>query len=331
MISIIIPCYNSEKYILKNLKSLLNQSCKDFEAIFIDDGSSDRTIEYINEYLNDNIIRYKVYSTSHKGVGAARNFGIKMSSAPYIMFLDSDDYLKDYAVEICIKEIKDKNPDIIIGEYIHENNNKVVWEYRDTYEKFNLGLNKYDILNLIFDNRIHIVTSNAIYNSKLFKNIKFSEKCEYHEDLNVWYKLINNAETFTYIPEILFGYVIRNDSISHNFDINKLQQGIYMLKELINTFENDRIPDEIINKIIRKTIPNICYLFFNNLCLNYDNIIEIYKKNKYFEFMKNANIENKNIRSIIKYLRIKLIAYLPGLYILVWKIYREKMKPLIGR
>ena len=90
-ISVIIPVYNSEKYIVKCLDSLEVQSMKDIEVILINDGSTDQTKELIEEYQRTHNLKIRLYSRENAGQAAARNFGVLQAQGNYIAFLDSDD------------------------------------------------------------------------------------------------------------------------------------------------------------------------------------------------------------------------------------------------
>lgn len=87
--SVVIPLYNKERFISETLQSVLAQTFDDFEIIIVNDGSTDASEQKVNAF-NDPRIRY--YLRENKGVAAARNFGITLSNADYIAFLDSDDY-----------------------------------------------------------------------------------------------------------------------------------------------------------------------------------------------------------------------------------------------
>ena len=95
-ISIIVPMYNSEKYIKKCLESILNQTYEDFEVLLVNDGSTDKTESIVNRY-NDKRIKY--IKNKKSGIGKTRNLGIDKSKGEYLMFVDSDDYLDKSAVE----------------------------------------------------------------------------------------------------------------------------------------------------------------------------------------------------------------------------------------
>ena len=96
--SVIIPVYNSEKYLKECLDSLVNQTFKDFEIICINDGSTDNSKKLLEEYANKDD-RINVYSQENQGVGAARNYGMTLAKGKYINFLDSDDILSANALK----------------------------------------------------------------------------------------------------------------------------------------------------------------------------------------------------------------------------------------
>jgi glycosyltransferase involved in cell wall biosynthesis len=331
MISIIVPCYNSKKFIDKNLSSLIKQTCNEFQVIFIDDGSIDNIGMYIREKLENYNIRFQVHGIGHKGVGYARNLGVNLTSTPYTIFLDADDYLMENTIEIIVNSIKNQPSDIIFGEYIHELNDKIVWNYEDVYKKINYDISGEELLNFIFNNEIHICTGSIIFKTELLKKGLFKEDCLYDEDLNLYYKIIATAETVKFIPSILMVYVIREKSLSHDLNVNKLKQGISMFEDLMETFIREGISSEVIQKINTKVIPNTCLLFFNKLCLIERNIVDIFRENGYFKKMRYAELENRSMLAFVKYFRIKLIGFCPNLYKNVWRIYQLNVKKLIRR
>ena len=103
ILSVIIPVYNAEKYIGETISSLLNQSLNELEIIFVDDGSSDRSVEIIRSYMKTER-RIILLSQKHKNAGPARNAGLKIAKGDYIHFLDADDYVINYGYETIIKK-----------------------------------------------------------------------------------------------------------------------------------------------------------------------------------------------------------------------------------
>lgn len=113
-ISIIISAYNGEKYIVKYVESILNQSYKNLEIIIINDESKDNTINILSYYkgLNSKI---RVIDKQNEGVSSARNYGIKISSGDYIIFVDADDTLEPNAVEVLLELIINGNVELAIA------------------------------------------------------------------------------------------------------------------------------------------------------------------------------------------------------------------------
>lgn len=98
MISIIVPVYNSEKYIDRCLDSILNQTYKDLEIVLVNDGSNDQSLKILENYaLRDT--RIKVVNQENKGVAAARNTGLDNATGDYILYVDSDDWIENNMVE----------------------------------------------------------------------------------------------------------------------------------------------------------------------------------------------------------------------------------------
>ena len=99
LVTIIVPVYNSEKYISRCIQKLLNQTYHNLQIILVNDGSTDRSLDIcgmINDY------RVEVYTKENGGASSARNVGLVHRKGEYVLFVDSDDYLKVNAVEILV-------------------------------------------------------------------------------------------------------------------------------------------------------------------------------------------------------------------------------------
>ena len=111
-ISVIIPVYNVEKYLRECLNSVINQTMEDIEIICVNDGSTDGSLDILKEYAN-NDNRLKIVDKKNTGLGPSRNVGLDYISGEYVMFLDSDDMLRNNACEIAYEKIKESNSDIL--------------------------------------------------------------------------------------------------------------------------------------------------------------------------------------------------------------------------
>jgi len=191
-ISVVIPCYNSEKSILKCLQSVIGQSYPVHEVLVVDDGSTDNTSELIINFINQNKLYGKVFLFKQKNSGpsAARNFGISKSKGEYIAFLDSDDYWKDDKIEIQMSYIE-KDESIFLCASAFEINKINV----------NTTVKEVTFKDLLYRN--YFSTPTVIVNSDVFKNgYKFDESIKYSEDYRLWLEIAYSYKCL-YVNKIL--------------------------------------------------------------------------------------------------------------------------------
>ena len=113
-ISIIVPIYNAEKYLKTCVDSLINQTKKELEFILVNDGSTDASEKIIKSYSDK---RIKYYKNKKQGIGKTRNFGNNKAKGKYIMFLDSDDYIKENLIEELVKKLEKDKSDLCYVKY----------------------------------------------------------------------------------------------------------------------------------------------------------------------------------------------------------------------
>lgn len=226
LISIVIPVYNSEKYLEKCIESIENQSYKNIEVILIDDGSTDNS-KKISLALMDKYNNIQYFYQSNSGPSKARNLGINKSSGEYLMFVDSDDFLPEDAILNMISNIG--NHDVILGGWvgIYENGK------RDYYiPKLSCTLNGKNIQNLleyIISNGI--VHGNYGYLSSAFEgpvaklyvtnilkknNIYFPEDLKYSEDVCFNYIYFQFCENIKVISIPVYYANRHDDSLSNH-------------------------------------------------------------------------------------------------------------------
>ena len=107
LVSVILPIYNMEKYLLKSVSTICNQTYQNIEIILVDDGSSDRSLQ-LCEDLHEKDRRIKVIAKENGGVSSARNIGLEEASGEWIMFVDPDDYLDPAIVNRLLSEVTDE-------------------------------------------------------------------------------------------------------------------------------------------------------------------------------------------------------------------------------
>ena len=124
-VSIIVPVYNVEKYLRQCLDSVLNQTFQEFEAICINDGSTDSCAQILDEYAKKDS-RIKVITQDNKGLSEARNTGLKHVQGDYVFFLDSDDSIHPQCLDICHSFIQKDNADMVSFHFSEQIENSLI-------------------------------------------------------------------------------------------------------------------------------------------------------------------------------------------------------------
>lgn len=238
MISVIIPVYNSEKYLERCIKSLIQQTLKNIEFIFINDGSTDSSIDIINKYkLKDNRIR--LISQKNQGVSIARNIALKHCKGEYIGFIDSDDFIRNNMYELMYKKITCDKSDMVIAGY----EKHIIIGNTEEVRKYSLINNDIkcyeDVTKYIFEyfSRKH---DNGYLWNKLYKksiinkyNIRFDSELTMCEDLLFNVQYMYYVEKISNINESLYYYIIRSDSQTYKIHKNGFKARKLIYKQSI--------------------------------------------------------------------------------------------------
>lgn len=224
LISIVVPCYNVSKIVNKCFDSLVNQTYKNIEILFVDDGSKDNTKDVLKELIkNDDRCFY--YHKKNGGLSSARNHGLKYIKGKYVCFIDSDDYVTEDYVEKLYNNIIENNTKISICDIdrVYSDHNSINKMDETTIEmcRFPAAWNK-------------------MYLSSLFKDydIEFPEG-KWYEDLGTTPKL-TLLEDYSIVNEPLYKYVQNDSSIMHTYD-----DRIYQIYEIVESLESFCIKNNI--------------------------------------------------------------------------------------
>lgn len=248
--SIIIPAYNVEKYINKCLKSVFNQTFKDYEVIVVNDGSTDNTKKYIEPY--DVLLINK----KNSGLSSARNTGVSYAKGKYLIFLDSDDYIeKDLLKEI--NKSLFNNPDI------------VRYQAQEVYDNTN---RKTPYPEKPFTNKKGVEAFNEIVKFHYVENAwLYAIKKDYYEKNNYAFSINKTHEDFGLIPLIIiksnkvnsidyigYNYRQRENSImssnSYNKVLKKVEDFYYHYKYLINEIDKTNLNSKIFKSFIANSL-----------------------------------------------------------------------------
>jgi glycosyltransferase involved in cell wall biosynthesis len=232
-VSVIIPVYNGEKYILSSIKSAINQSYKNIEVIVVDDGSTDSTAEIvkgIRKLSNREKIKY-IYQ-DNKGAASARNHAIRKSEGQYIALLDHDDIWERDKIEMQVNYMK-KNPDDCLvhtdAGFIDEKGN-IIKEMKRPEGFYVKGK---CFKELFQQNKIR--TSTVLIKKKCVDEVGgFDENIHYIEDRDLWLRL-SRKYPFGYLDTVLAYYRIHKDNMT-NDKIGHYTNRIKMFRKIIKNY-----------------------------------------------------------------------------------------------
>lgn len=247
-ISVIVPVYNVENYLVRCIDSILKQTFERFELILVNDGSTDDSLNICKRYLNLDK-RIKLVSQANKGLSAARNTGLRYASGDYICFVDSDDFVEKNYLLLLLKNIEKYNSDISMCEYYLTNDNGKKYSVEEFNESKSIStLSGKETFSYFYkDNYVaNVVAWNKIYKKYLFDNIKYNEGY-YFEDELIALPLFYKAKKVSFVRIPLYNYVQRKDSIVHTpLNLKKIQDKTVMYKKRIEFFKKNK--DSIIYK-----------------------------------------------------------------------------------
>ena len=210
LISVIIPCYNAEKYIADCLDSVINQTYSEWELICVNDGSRDKTLEILENYRNKYSEKITVISVPNAGASAARNTGLKVAKGEYIQFIDADDIITNDKFEKQIAGFTE-GIDCIVSDRILKN-----VDLTEILNEFNFK----EINNNTLETAVTkiIITGNPIYRKQVVDalggyniNLKSSQDWDFH------IRLVLAGFTINYIPGIFYINRKVEGSISSNW------------------------------------------------------------------------------------------------------------------
>lgn len=237
-VSVIIPVYNTEEYIGETLNSIINQTLKDIEIIVINDGSTDNSLQIINEYAKtDN--RIFVYIQENQGQSIARNFGVSKASGDYIYFMDSDDLLDKSTFEICYLKCKNENLDFVIfnGETIKNPSSDIKLTYNHCMESE--GYTSVDGLSTLINQLKHKIFTPSpclsFIKASYFRSIKLIFHPNIiHEDQLFTFNLYIHAQKVSCIPKPLFKRRIRdNSTMTKKFSLKNMNGYFTVSREIL--------------------------------------------------------------------------------------------------
>lgn len=221
--SVIIPVYNVEAYLQACLDSVLNQTFEDWEAICVNDGSTDNSAAILEEYGHKDG-RFKIVSQSNGGLSAARNMGLKAAAGEYVLFLDSDDWLESNALKIISQSLNEEDMLCFSGRRFFEKENRYheadqlkAWSYATGMDYYN------ENALAVRDFAFVCVVLRAYKREFLLSHELWFKVGIFHEDNLFMPFACYYAKEVKVINDCLYDYRVRANSITTTGNVKRLR------------------------------------------------------------------------------------------------------------
>lgn len=296
-LSIILPCYNVEKYISKSIQSVLNQTFTDFELLVVIDGSPDNS-KAIAETFSDE--RITIYEKPNGGLSDARNYGLERAKGEFVYFMDSDDWIEPDLAEKTVNVLEKQNLDLIIFGYIQENedeegnliSSKSVIPAKAVYYKKNKDLKlDHNIVGLLG------YAWNKVYRRSFLEkhNLKFEKGTSLVEDILFNTQVYSNTESLYFMEKAFYHYYNRPVvTLIKQFHKDSFELKLRRHDSLTRFFKNWNL--DIINKqdlLGISIVSGIRYCIHN--MFSFKNDMSFTEKVAYIEDMLNHSVTKKEV------------------------------------
>lgn len=244
-ISVIVPVYNTEKYIEKCINSILKQTYSNIELIIINDGSTDNSESIIKKITkNKSNVKYKKIKNS--GVAHARNIGLEMATGKYVGFVDSDDFIFKEMYEHLYKTAVKEKSDIVTSGYNKCYKDKITQYFPK--DKTVFGKSVMESKNIFLNTNPYITSK--LFSMELIKknNINFEEDLRIFEDLLFCYKLYLKANKISYVDNAYYNYNCNNESSLTNTFSEKMFD-VFKAIDRLKKYSNELYESELDKQI----------------------------------------------------------------------------------
>lgn len=234
IVSVVVPVYNVQQYLSQCLDSLLNQTYINWEAIIVDDGSTDNSGIICDRYVERDT-RFHVIHKNNGGLASARNAAMPYIRGTFTMFLDSDDYIALDLLNVVVRAMESENADVIQVQFTRDEKTLGNREDTDLIGKLSEEEVYDDVLKY---KKISPIVCGKLYKTNIIKNIRYNELCYVLEDVEFQTRVMKKASW--YIDNYI-GYYYRptpGSLITQGLNIRKLQGSIACQNSCIVMLEN---------------------------------------------------------------------------------------------
>ena len=333
IVSVIVPAYNGEKHLAATLESIINQDYKNLEIIFVNDASTDNTLNIAENILKNSGRIYKIINhEKNSGVSVSRNDGLNIAQGEYIWFCDSDDLADKSFVSIMYTKAESENADIVFCNFVLYFETEKRYENYQSFTQENSLTGEECIKLLVAHNGFKGTIGNRIIKKNLIDKLglRFTKGCKSGEDSEFLIKAITSSSKIAFETKALYIYVQhpeqttktfnenKNPKFYSNFMLARYRAGRYVMRKI----KNQRVRNYILSFFIADLLLEYC-----KICINTEN-------RKYYD-LKIKNFKHKKIRQVMLstwhfilekpelFFKSLMLLYAPNLY---YKLRSKKSK-----
>ena len=332
LISVIIPVYNVEAYLEECIESLRNQSLKEIEMIFINDGSRDNSLSILEKYKKIDK-RIKIINQTNSGPSNARNRGLQIAKGEYISFIDSDDWIERSLLEDTLKQIRIDNSDIVFFGLLYEDeDDNLIKEKKYVRDEF-IEKEKGKLAIELYNKDLFGYTWCKLFKNRIIKdnNILFNNDISYCEDEEFtcrYYKYVKKISICSNTYYHYIHYSRERKSLTDSVNSKDIIMRDLVYKSWIDmlNFNDNEEKDYLLNRAYNNLRFLYCNIIWSNISQeDKNNEIDILLQTNFYNYLKNngQTFKYKYLLYMIKHKNINLFKVLA---IINSKIRRDKDK-----
>lgn len=259
IVSVIIPVYNTEKYVEEAIRSILDQTLKDIEVIIVNDGSTDNSLTIL-QHIAATDHRVSVFSQANQGQATARNLGLSKAKGKYVYFMDSDDLLESQCLQLCVEKCDTDHLDFVFFDaesFSLDQNLKIGYTYRRCNQLEDRVYSGLEITNILLDlDGFRVAPWLQLISREYLTEIQLKYQVTTHEDELFTDLLFVRAKRVGCINQVFFHRRLRSASVvTTPFSAKNLNAYIFIIDQLI-AFDL-QFPDGKFHKTIERMVVHI--------------------------------------------------------------------------
>ena len=311
LVSVIVPVYNSEKFLNRCIDSIISQTYENLEILLVDDGSTDRSPSICDDYaLKDN--RVKAFHQKNTGVSGARNTGLDNCSGEYISFVDSDDYISPQMIWTLFRSLKECEVDYSVCQIMWEKQNGEMITSKNDLARQTKKYTSLDFEKILiysngwYEKTLVAAVVNKLYSAYIFDHLRFAGK--YAEDQGLADIVNSKKYQVSVVADALYTYSFNESSLSRSGLNTNIIHYLEMLEDRLELYGYDE-------KIAETVMLDYINVYFDYYW-QYKDQTDYFRKNRkrFREYLRDLH-KSKNTNEF--FLRMKLFILSPKLFEIV--------------